>query len=100
MSAGVRCRAPYPRLRQYFGCYHLALCPCLRAISRFVNALFSTPMRRQADFFCGKRKGINFPYSSGFVAFFLKLLGTKNSMIVAIITPPRKNKAEAKKFSF
>jgi hypothetical protein len=33
----VRCRAPYPTLRQYFGCYHLALCPCLRAISRFVN---------------------------------------------------------------
>jgi hypothetical protein len=48
------------------------------------NALFWTTRRRQADFFCGKRNGITFPYSSGFVAFFLKLTGTKNSMISAI----------------
>jgi hypothetical protein len=56
----------------------------------------------QADFFCGKLNGITFPYSSGgihFVAFFLKLLGTKNSMIFAINHPTCKNKAEAKKFS-
>jgi hypothetical protein len=61
-------------------------------------------MRRQADFLCGKRNGITFPYSSGrihFVAFFMKLLGTKNSMIVAINHPhTRKNKTEAKKFLF
>jgi hypothetical protein len=47
-------------------------------------------MRRQADFFCGNLNGITFPYSSGrihFMAFFLKLLGTKNSMIVAINHP-------------
>jgi len=47
-------------------------------------------MRRQADFFCGKLNGITFPYSSGrihFVVFFRKLLGTKNSMIVAINHP-------------
>jgi len=59
-------------------------------------------MRRQADFFCGRLNGITFPYSAGrihFVAFFLKLLGTKNSMIVAIITSNSKNKTEAEKFS-
>jgi hypothetical protein len=57
----------------------------------------------QADFFCGKLNGITFPYSSGgihLVAFFLKLLGTKNSMIFAINHPTCKNKTEAKKFSF
>jgi hypothetical protein len=57
----------------------------------------------QADFFCGKPNGITFPYSSSgihFVAFFLKLLGTKNSMIFAINHLPCKNKTEAKKFSF
>jgi hypothetical protein len=57
----------------------------------------------QADFFCGKLNGITFPHSSGgihFVAFFLKLLGTKNSMIFAINHPTCKNKNEAKKFSF
>jgi len=57
----------------------------------------------QADFFRGKLNGITFPYSSGgihFVAFFLKLLGTKNSMIFAINNPTCKNKTEAKKFSF
>ena len=55
----------------------------------------------QADFFCGKLNGITFPYSSGgihFVAFFVKLLGTKNSMIFAINHPTCKNKTEAKKF--
>ena len=57
--------------------------------------------QRQADFFCGKLNGITFPYSSGgihFVAFFLKLPGTKNSMIFAINHPTSKNKTEAKKF--
>jgi len=57
--------------------------------------------QRQADFFCGKLNGITFPYSSGgihFVAFFVKLLGTKNSMIFAINHPTCKNKTEAKKF--
>jgi hypothetical protein len=57
----------------------------------------------QADFFCGKLNGITFPYSSGgihFVAFFLKLLGMKNSMIFAINHPTCKNKTVAKKFSF
>jgi hypothetical protein len=52
--------------------------------------LFSNATRRQADFFCGKLNGITFPYSSGrvhFVAFLLKLLGTKNSMIFAINHP-------------
>jgi hypothetical protein len=56
---------------------------------------------RQADFFCGKLNGITFPYSSGgihFVAFFLKLLGTKNSMIFAINHPTCNNKTEVKKF--
>jgi hypothetical protein len=56
----------------------------------------------QADFFCGKLNGITFPYSSGgihFATFFLKLLGTKNSMIFAINHPTCKNKTEAKKFS-
>jgi hypothetical protein len=43
--------------------------------------------RRQADFFCGKLNGITFPHSSGFVAFFLKPTGTKNSMITAINHP-------------
>jgi hypothetical protein len=65
-------------------------------------ALLSTTMRRQADFFRGKLNGITFPYSSGgihFVAFFLKLLGTTNSMIFAITHPTCKNKTEAKKFS-
>jgi len=61
-------------------------------------------MRRQADFFCGKLNGSTFPYSSGrihFVAFLLKLLGTKNSMIVAINHPHTcKNKTGVKKFSF
>jgi hypothetical protein len=55
----------------------------------------------QADFFCGKLNGITFPYSSGgihFIAFFLKLLGTKNSMIFAINHPTCKNKTGAKKF--
>jgi hypothetical protein len=55
----------------------------------------------QADFFCGKLNGITFPYSSGgihFVAFFVKLLGMKNSMIFAINHPTCKNKTEAKKF--
>jgi hypothetical protein len=45
--------------------------------------------------------GITFPYSSGtihFVAFLVKLLGTKNSMIFAINHPTCKNKTEAKKF--
>ena len=59
--------------------------------------------QHQADFFCGKLNGITFPYSSGgihFVAFFLKLLGMKNSIIFAINHPTCKNKAEAKKFSF
>jgi hypothetical protein len=54
------------------------------------DRLFWTAMRRQADFFCGKLNGITFPYSSGrvhFVAFFLKLIDTKNSMIVAINHP-------------
>jgi hypothetical protein len=50
--------------------------------------MLSTTMRRQADFFCGKLNGITFPYSSGFVAFFLKLPGTKNSMITAATTLP------------
>jgi hypothetical protein len=57
--------------------------------------------QRQADFFCGKLNGITFPYSSGgihFLAFFLKLLGTKNSMIFAINHPTCKNKTGAKKF--
>jgi hypothetical protein len=57
--------------------------------------------QRQADFFCGKLNGITFPYSSGgihFLAFFVKLLGTKNSMIFAIDHPTCKNKTEAKKF--
>ena len=57
--------------------------------------------QRQADFFCGKLNGITFPYSSGgihFIAFFLKLLGTKNSMIFAINHPTCKNKTGAKKF--
>lgn len=59
--------------------------------------------QRQADFFCGKLNGITFPYSSRgihFVAFFLKLPGTKNSMIFAINHPTYRNKTEAKKFSF
>jgi hypothetical protein len=46
--------------------------------------------RRPEDFFCGKPNGITFPYSSGgihLVAAFLKLLGTKNSMIFAINHP-------------
>jgi len=57
--------------------------------------------QRQADFFCGKPNGITFPYCSGgihFLAFFVKLLGTKNSMIFAIDHPTCKNKTEAKKF--
>jgi hypothetical protein len=57
--------------------------------------------QRQADFFCGKRNGITFPYSSGgihFLAFFMKLLGTKNSMIFAINHPTYKNNTQAKKF--
>ena len=57
--------------------------------------------QRQADFFCGKLNGITFPYSSGgihFVAFFIKLLGTKNSMIFAINHPTCNNKTEVKKF--
>ena len=57
--------------------------------------------QRQADFFCGKLNGITFPYPSGgihFVAFFLKLLGTKNSMIFAINHPTCNNKTEVKKF--
>ena len=57
--------------------------------------------QHQADFFCGKLNGITFPYSSGgihFFAFFLKLSGTKNSMIFAINHPTSKNKTEAKKF--
>ena len=56
---------------------------------------------RQADFFRGKPKGITFPYSSGgshLVAFFLKWLGTTNSMIFAINHPTYKNKTGAKKF--
>jgi hypothetical protein len=67
----------------------------LTSESKRLNALFSTTMRRQADFVCGKLNGITFPYSSGrihFVAFFLKLLGTKNSMIVAINHPTYENK--------
>ena len=51
--------------------------------------------QRQADFFCGKLNGITFPYSSGgihFVAFFVKLLGTKNSMIFVINHPTCMNK--------
>jgi hypothetical protein len=59
--------------------------------------------QHQADFFCGKLNGITFPYSSRgihFFAFFLKLPGTKNSMIFAINHPTCKNKTEAKKFSF
>jgi len=59
--------------------------------------------QRPLDFFCGKLNGITFPYSSGgihFVASFLKLLGTKNSMIFAINRPACENKTEAKKFSF
>jgi hypothetical protein len=57
--------------------------------------------QRQADFFCGKLNGITFPYSSGdihFIAFLLKLLGTKNSMIFAINHPTCKNKTGANKF--
>jgi hypothetical protein len=57
--------------------------------------------QHQADFFCGKLNGITFPYCSGgihFVTFFVKLLGTKNSMIFAINHPTCKNKSEAKKF--
>jgi hypothetical protein len=57
----------------------------------------------QADFFRGTLNGITFPYSSGgihFAAFFLKLLGTKNSMIFAINHPTCINRTEAKKFSF
>jgi hypothetical protein len=60
-------------------------------------------MRRQADFFCGKLNGITFPYSSGgihFLAFLLKPLGTKNSMIFPINDPVCKNNTEAEKFSF
>lgn len=56
----------------------------------------------QADFL-GKLNGITFPYSSGglhFGARFLKLLGTKNSMIFAINHPTGKNKNETKKFRF
>ena len=47
--------------------------------------------------------GITFPYSSlgiHFVAFFLKLSGTKNSMTFVINHPVSKNRIEAKKFSF
>jgi len=58
---------------------------------RFSLRLSTSPRGvSQADFFCGKLNGITFPYSSGrihFVAFFLKLLGTKNSMIIAINHP-------------
>jgi hypothetical protein len=57
----------------------------------------------QADLFCGKLNGITFPYSSGgthFPAFFLKLAGTKNSMIFAINHPTNENSNGAKKFSF
>jgi hypothetical protein len=68
-----------------------------------VNA-YSHTSRRQADFFCGRLNGITSPYCSGrihFAAFFLKLLGTKNSIIVAIKSPRTcKNKTEATKFSF
>ena len=58
---------------------------------------------RQADFFSGTWNGITFPHSSGgihFVAFFLKLPGTKNSMIFAINHPTGKNKTGAKKFFY
>jgi len=58
----------------------------------------------QADLFCRTLNGITFPCSPGgihFVAFFLKLSGTKNSMIFAINHPhTRKNQAGLKKFSF
>jgi len=58
-------------------------------------------LKRTSFVFCGMLNGITFPYSSGgihFIAFFLKLLGTKNSMIFAINHPTCKNKTEAKKF--
>ena len=57
--------------------------------------------RNQADFFCARLNGITFPHSSGgihFLAFLLKLSGTKNSMIFAINHLTSKNKIEMKKF--
>ena len=66
--------------------------------------LVSSTIRRQADFFCGKLNGITFPYSPGgvhFLAFFLKLLGMKNSMILAINHPTLvRTRLRRKSFSF
>jgi hypothetical protein len=76
--------------------------PVAPSARRFSLRLSTSPSGvSQADFFCGKLNGITFPYSSGgihFVAFFAKLLGTKNSMIFAINHPTCKNKTGAKKF--
>jgi hypothetical protein len=47
-------------------------------------------MQHYADFFCGGLNGISLPYWARgihFAGFFLKLSGTKNSMIVAIHHP-------------
>jgi hypothetical protein len=78
--------------------------PVAPSARRFSLRLSTSPSGvSQADFFRGKLNGITFPYSSGgihFVAFFLKLLGTKNSMIFAINHPACINRTEAKKFSF
>jgi hypothetical protein len=76
---------------------------CVAVLCAELRTQSPTPIRRHADFFCGKLNGITFPYSSGgirFVAFFLKPLGTTNSMIFAITHPTCKNKTGAKKFSF
>jgi hypothetical protein len=54
-----------------------------------------------ADFFSGTRNSITFPYSSRgihFVTFFLKLLGTKNSMTFAIKHLVYTNTTAARKF--
>jgi hypothetical protein len=63
--------------------------------------VISATLRCQAGFFC-EVNGITFPYSSlgiHFVAFFLNLPGTKNSMTFAIDHPAFKNRTRAKKFS-
>ena len=61
-----------------------------------------TERELHADFFFGKN-GITVPHSSGgihFVAFFLKLQGTKNSIIFAINYPTYKNGCEMRKIQF
>lgn len=73
-----------------------------------LSTAWELPGQRQADFFCGTLNGITFPYSSGgihFFAFFLKLSGTKNSIIFALLTlainhPTYNNQIGAKKFLF